>query len=147
MNAAAQQEQALRARPARTPFRDSHDLQPVELELVEYGHRFGELAFAAVHEQYVRHWHLAFFHAGISSSQGFCHRRIVVTRGCRLQVESPIVALGRAGGIEHDTGRDSRFTRSVADVEAFEPLRHVFEPERFRQSRELLSHRGIAGHL
>ena len=87
-----------------------------------------QLALAAIDDQDVGQFAFAFLQPFETAGQRLSHGRVIVTGGHALDIEAPIVGLGRAVLVEHDAGSHCCFAMAVADIETLQPRgrrRHV----------------------
>src|SRR5580693_5317807 len=100
----AQQDQLFLPCPPIYAFGDPDQRDSVDAELLENFGCFGQLALAAVDEQYIRLRDLAVAHALVASRQRLIHRRVIIAGLDAADVEAPVIALQRPFDPEYDAG-------------------------------------------
>ncbi|MNN20808.1 hypothetical protein D3C81_1341040 [compost metagenome] len=95
-----------------------------------------QLAFAAVHQQHVGQFALAVLDPAITTGQRLVHGGVVVASGNAFDIEAAVIGLDRAFRAEHHATGHGGFAAGVADVVAFQALRHFIQAKHLGQGFE-----------
>src|SRR3569623_1636619 len=136
------QEQRLQSWAPRLAFRNAHDQHALDLQFLQHRHGLRHLALATVDQQDVRQNTLALLDARVTPRQGLAHGGVIVAGRDPGDIETTIVGLDHAFGVEHHAGGHRRLAHAVADIEALDAFRPLIEAERLLQRLEALQHIG-----